>query len=258
MTQFLVNTVLLEKNRWQTVQHPSILVSDWMDAIQSDGFDGIELWANHALKASDEEVNALSAHPLPIEIFNSYVSFEDSHERERAEVASIIQQLSPKQVKFNLGPSEALIDTYIENLKQWKDQLPEGCQLLCECHPGTVMEDPKKAKDLFSHLGNMNCKAIIHPFHENTDLHTWFHHLGDRIAHAHVSLYKGGSFYALEEAMEWSKDRVKDLKTHGYKGSFSMEFTKGTATEEETPEKIYAQALRDFSFLKKQLQEQEV
>ncbi|WLR49096.1 TIM barrel protein [Halobacillus litoralis] len=258
MSRFFINTVLLEKNRWEPGRNPSLRVSDWMGRMQSDGFDGIELWENHAMKNSEEEVEALKDHPLPIEIFNSYVGFDDDQEKERAEAAAMIRRLHPKRVKFNFGNSKASLNVYIRNFNDWKDQLPEDCELLCECHPGTVMEDPSTARELLEQLESVGVKAITHPFHEQVNLNDWFNYLGDKIVHAHVSLFKDHAFHSLEDEPDLIHERLQILKERRYRGTFSMEFTKGVAEASETLQEIYAHAVKDFSYLKKQLQTQEV
>lgn len=258
MSRFLMNTVLFERNRWEAGRTPSLRVSEWMGRMKADGFDGIELWENHALKSSNEEVRALKDHSLPVEIYNSYVGFDDDQDKERAEAAAMIGRLHPKQVKFNFGDSEASLDGYIRNLKDWKKQIPDYCALLCECHPGTVMEDPRTAREVLEQLAPLEVKAVIHPFHVQVDLKGWFNHLGGKIAHAHVSLFKNGVFHALEEEPDFIQERLQMLKDEEYQESFSMEFTKGVAEADESAKDIYENAVRDFSYLRKQLQKQEV
>ncbi|WP_027954872.1 sugar phosphate isomerase/epimerase family protein [Halobacillus kuroshimensis] len=258
MSRFLMNTVLFERNRWEAGRNPSLRVSEWMGRMKADGFDGIELWENHALKSSNEEVRALINHSLPVEIYNSYVGFDDDQDKERAEAAAMIDRLHSKQVKFNFGDSEASLDAYIRNLKDWKKQIPEYCELLCECHPGTVMEDPRTAREVLEQLAPMDVRAVIHPFHVQVDLNKWFDHLGGKITHAHVSLFKNHVFHALEEEPHFIQERLQILKDEEYRGSFSMEFTKGVAEADDTKKDIYGNAVKDFSYLRKQLQKQEV
>jgi len=47
----LLSTRLLEKNR-SNGKGPSLLVSDWMEAVGEAGFGGIELWMNHLFFSS--------------------------------------------------------------------------------------------------------------------------------------------------------------------------------------------------------------
>ena len=67
--EIFLGTILLEPNRWPDKAEstysrlqklspfkqgtPQILASQWMERVVADGFDGIELWANHALLCSD-------------------------------------------------------------------------------------------------------------------------------------------------------------------------------------------------------------
>ncbi|MYL51821.1 hypothetical protein GLW08_00565 [Pontibacillus yanchengensis] len=249
MTNVLINTVLLEKNRWREARNPSLEVSEWLSRFHVDGFTGIELWENHVLKASNQEIRRLEQSKLPVQVYNSYVRFDDGYETERLQAAKMIQRLQPQSVKFNLGNNTKEIDTYLKNLEYWASQLPSECQLLCECHPGTIMEDPRMAKDIFTELNNSKYKAIIHPFHKNTDLQAWFDYVGARISHAHVSVFDNGTFFTLEERSPFVRNRFDQLKRNGFKGSYSIEFTSGVATERESIELVYQHAVQDKDFL---------
>ncbi|WP_221565866.1 hypothetical protein [Alkalihalobacillus sp. TS-13] len=254
MSQFYINTVLLEKNRWETERVPSIKVSEWVDTLISDDLDGIELWENHALKAEEGEVENLKHSSLPVKIYNSYVRFEEGFINERIQAAEMVNKLGAKKVKFNFGNEVTLRHDYIRNLLDWKTMLPLDCQLICECHPGTIMEDPLVVSEVFNDIGMDNLGAIVHPFHPQTDLQSWFDHIGAFIVHAHVSLYEEQSFHLLESKMDFVRDRLKILKDQNYEGSYSIEFTEGTASEFETPSLLYTNALRDFEVLRKELQ----
>ncbi len=249
MNRFLINTVLLERNRWETHRTPSILVSEWMDRFMEDGFDGLELWENHVLKAQKEEIQFLKKGPVKVDIYNSYVRFEDGYEEERETAANMIRQLQVNKVKFNLGSNSVLEDRYLENLQEWKGQLPAGCRLLCECHPGTIMEDPEEAARIYDVLGSSQLEAIVHPFHEQHDLERWFDCLGSTITHAHVSLYKNQAFHRLAEEEEFVKKRAAMLRNQKFVGTYSMEFAKGTAAPNETEELVYSYALQDRNYL---------
>ncbi|TLS37216.1 sugar phosphate isomerase/epimerase family protein [Pseudalkalibacillus caeni] len=255
MATFIINTVLLEKNRWEPGRVPTIKVSEWMKDFRRDGFSGVELWENHALKASEEETRQLKNAILPVDVFNSYAGFEDEKEQERKETAEMVRKLGASNVKFNIGADENKRDTYVKNVLEWKEQLPSGCMLLCECHSGTLMEDPQTAAQVFNEWGSNQFGAILHPFHAHTDLDSWFAHLGSTIVHAHVSLYADGAFQLLEEQPELVKERVRKLKKAGFDGTYSMEFTKGTALEREIPMMLYENALKDMDFLSTCLKE---
>jgi len=250
MTSFLINTVLLEKNRWEEGRNPSVAVSEWLPKIKKDGFHGVELWENHGLKASEPEIQLLKHASVPVEVYNSYVSFDDGDSQKRAKAANMINRLRANKVKFNFGNDSERIEEYIQNFHVWKEQLHNECTFLCECHPGTVMEDPNIAREVFDRIGSHNIGAMIHPFHKSTDLSSWFNYLGEKIIYAHVSLFDGSRFHLLERYPDFVEERIQVLKENGFEGDFSLEFTEGTAEEHETPQQLYQNAIRDLAFLK--------
>ena len=149
-----IATVLLEKNRWlDGERRPSLLVSDWLSRFQDAGFDGIELWQNHALLASPDEIDALRRSPVPVRILNSYAGCEDQSDDERGRSAEAARLLLADGMKFNFGREPTRHEEYVRNVQAWRRQLPADFRFLCECHGGTTMEDPKRASETFNRLG---------------------------------------------------------------------------------------------------------
>src|SRR5216117_3476335 len=101
--RFLLGTVLLEVNRHRPGKQPTFRVSDWMSRIAQAGFEGIELWENHAASAGEDEVALLKAGALPVVIFNTYAGFLDGEEGPRERAADLVKQLGAAAVKFNFG-----------------------------------------------------------------------------------------------------------------------------------------------------------
>lgn len=253
----LINTVLLEKNRWQSGKIPTFKVSEWLDRFQKDGFDGIELWENHVIKAEEKEISLLAESTLPIAMYNSYVLFEDDFEEERRQVVRMIRRLGVKKVKFNLGKDPSFRHEYVENLTDWCKHLPDDCQLICECHRGTIMENPEAAESVLNECGDDRIKVLVHPFLVDArELQKWFDYLGSSIVHAHISFYKGGRFYRLDEASALVQRNVQVMKKAGFTGSISLEFTAGVGEETEERIQLYDNALQDIAFLKKVWQSQ--
>ncbi|KGP93285.1 hypothetical protein N780_11745 [Pontibacillus chungwhensis BH030062] len=250
MPKILLNTVLLEKNRWEGGQIPSIQVSNWIPAIKEKGFDGIELWQNHALKATDYERAQLKHSDLPIDVFNSYIKFEEGYENEREKIVNLVHELKCMAVKFNLGHSMEHTNMYISHVKAMLNQLPDSCQLLCECHPGTIMEDPETAYRVFDQIGSNRVKAIIHPFHDQVNIEKWFQHLGSSITHAHVSLYNNKRFHRLNSEETFVRKRIAKLHEHQFTGSYSIEFTAGVATRVENTDQVFTNASEDHALLR--------
>ena len=241
-------TILLERNRWAAGKEPSYLVSEWIERLKQDGFDGLELWENHAALCGGAELERLASSTMPVSVYNSYVSFEDGAEEERRQAAQLIAKLGAQAVKFNFGREQGMLDTYIRNWNEWVRLLPEPCRLLCECHPNTVMEEPRAAAAAIKDMDR--CEAIIHPFHCLGPLEHWFEHLGPAITHAHVQYrYGGQTFRRLSSNPEEIAGKLELMKKAGFQGSYTLEFVEGTGPGEER-EKLYQAALDDLHTLK--------
>lgn len=251
-TEIYIGTVLLERNRWARGKKPTYLVSEWLARFAQAGFDGIELWENHAALASPDELTALQESAFPVAVFNSYTAFGASDEPSRQEAARLATILKARGLKFNLGAEAAQKDLYVRNALTWKGQLPPGTRLLCECHAGTIMEDPQVAKKVFDVWEDEAFQAIVHPFTtDSATLRQWFSHLGPRITHAHVQLRDAsGAVQRLERQPEVVKDRLHIMKEEGFSGSFSLEFTEGTSSPDESPEMLFSSALADLQCLR--------
>ncbi len=250
--KIFIGTVLLEKNRWKS-RIPSLLVSEWVDRFKKDGFDGMELWENHVLLNSPEELDALKNSGFPVTVYNSYVTFDDEGAEKRAQAADAACKLGAKAVKFNFGNDMSLRDTYIKNLKDWVSKLPSDCRILCECHSGTIMEDPAFAAEVFKELGEDRYQAIVHGMIEPSELEKWFNHLGKAITHVHVQALQDGKYVRLRKIPERLKENLKIMKDAGFAGSYTIEFAEGCATPDENIEDVYSSALDDLQVLREAL-----
>lgn len=250
--QIYFGTILLEANRWAAEKRPSYSVSEWIPRLREDGFDGIELWEYHATSCTEEELRSIAASKLPISVYSAYISFEDGQEQEEARIraAKLIRLLGAKGVKYNFGNDPSRLDVYIRNWHRWRGLLPEDCRMLCECHPNTVMEDPRIAAEAFRSMGKQASEAIVHPFHCLGELDDWFTHLGSSITHAHVQLRsEEQKFQRLHTRRQEIKERLSIMERAGFKGSFTLEFVEGTGSG-ETREALYDAALDDLKELR--------
>ncbi|XOK63243.1 hypothetical protein ACJ7K1_09015 [Paenibacillus elgii] len=246
-----IGTVLLERNRWAAERMPSYAVSDWQERFRGDGFDGMELWENHALLADEREQAALEASGH-VAIVNSYIGFEDGDEaeRKREAAAALVKRMRAPAVKFNLGADPARHRVYIANVKRWAELLPSECRILCECHPGTVAEHPDAAAEMLLRLGDRPFEAIVHPFYCLGELEDWFKKLGSAITHAHVQLRDGDNqFIRLSRRPELVEGRLALMRRMGFRGSFTLEFTEGVRVNEDR-EALYEAALEDLKILR--------
>lgn len=253
-TQIYIATVLLERNRWKPGKVPTFQVSEWLGRFAEAGFDGIELWENHALEAEATEVERLKAAPLPITIFNSYATFDADGAEARAKAAAMAGELKAERIKFNIGKEESEFDAYVQTVVDWTKELPEGVRALCECHPGTVIETPPAAGKAFAVWKDYGVEAIIHPFNLTPDeLRSWFKHLGDAITHAHVQLNRDRKMRSLSYDLDCVKENLKIMREEGFKGTFAIEFTDGVGAPDEDMDVLFAHAVKDMEILREYL-----
>lgn len=247
-----INTVLLEKNRWGS-RIPTITVSDFMPRFRAAGFDGVELWENHVLRQPASELAALQASDFPVTILNSYAPLtDDAHgEEQRQRAAELARALKCRLIKYNFGNDPAQIPTYQRNLLAWRKLLPQDCRLLCECHGGTVMEDPAQAAAILQGFDPDLFPVLLHPFGSHDLNIKVFRHLGPRVVHAHLSIRTDDAiWHDFRSQASLVHSSLALLKAHSYAGSFSLEFTRGTAAPDETPEKLYQSAVDDLRFIR--------
>lgn len=250
-----IGTVLMELNRWSS-RIPSFLVSDWIERFKKDGFDGIELWENHALMTSPDEFKKLEYSKLPIAIYNSYANFDDSVEakQKREKAAEAAKRLNTAGVKYNFANEASMLDTYIKNFMEWKESFPKNCRLLCECHPDTVMEVPETAKRVFEIFDDERCQAIIHPFSNLKKTEEWFKVLGSKITHAHISIYNDKwQGMRLKDNQRLVEEGLRIMEAYDFKGTYTIEFTEGIRAEDENINSLYSCAVDDLRYLRERI-----
>lgn len=246
-----ISTACLERNRWGSRQ-PSFRVSEWLPRFVADGFDGVELWENHWMAAVADEQSRLVDAKASIAIFNTYANFTDADSGQLAAAADAVEKLAVKGVKYNLGNDLTKVSEYRHNLLQWAACLPETCQLLCECHPGTFLEKPAAAADFFADLSPDRYGVIAHVSGNPGTIDEWFSTFGSRISHVHVQMRDSQTDPTLPEAREKLDACFAEVNRHGYQGSVSIEFTRGIGRDEDI-ETIYANACVDMTYCRKML-----
>jgi sugar phosphate isomerase/epimerase len=246
-----IASVLLEPNRWTAEKVPTFKVSEWANAIRAAGFNGIELWENHAALADEAEREALTRMGLPVTVFNGYCTFDDAGDESRRRTAGFARRYGARGVKFNFGNEPARIDEYIRNLMAWADTLPAECRLLCECHGGTVLEVPPEAARILAPLAG-RVQVIVHAFAgERAALQQWCDLFGSAVAHVHVAGFRGKwPIIRLDEMADEARVRLAMLRSAGFKGSWTSEFTGGVAQGAEDRQTLLANAARDLAFLR--------
>jgi sugar phosphate isomerase/epimerase len=252
--RILFATVCIERNRWTPQRVPTIRVSQWGPRAIACGFDGLELWAPHAdAEDTEERILLTQGKAGPIIILNAYDSFDITpHARAgREKTIALIRQLGVEGVKVNLGADPARLNDYLREMEGFLSRMPARpnglpVRVLCECHPGTVVDSPKTARAMLDIIKDPRLWIIIHPFSETEEsLRQWFDSCGEWIVHAHVQSRES----LLRDRAEWVMKRLRYLRTLGFQGDYSMEFVKGTGVPDEAPETQFQRAVWDFEVL---------
>jgi len=248
---FLLATVLLEPNRWRAPDQPLLRASQQLARARAAGFEGLELWENHWHLANAAERAALVASPLPIRVFNTYARVDVAEDAGRLDaVIAAAHALSVSALKFNVGPAPGDPARARDTLAQLAGRLPRGTRLRCECHPGTWLETPEVAAAFFGSL-DLPVEIIVHPFAITSDrLDGWFSLCGPRIAELHVQCRdEAGRWSGISRHPERSRAVLDHLHALGFSGDLTLEFTAGTHSDGETPEKLWSAAEADAAFL---------
>jgi len=250
--EFLIGSVCLERNRWGS-RVPSFAVSDWLPRFRADGFDGVELWQFHYTAADDAERERLAQASAMLPIYNSYVGFEDADAPAREEALAAIVRLGARAIKYNVGGKPERRDEYRRNLLAWADAVPASCCLLCECHPGTILETPEAAASFFADLDPARFGVIVHV--GNTDAGSvaqWFDTFGARIQHLHVQCRAAELDPSTPEGQAALSAGLSAAKNLGFMGSVTLEFTRGIGREEKI-ETLYTNVCADMRYCREML-----
>ncbi len=253
----LLGTVAIEPNRWGTVSADRLPVTrlpDWLATIADAGFDGLEVWEQHLTMESAATAEAIIGGPVPVQIFNSYVSLDVDDSAERTFVADWVQQCGASGVKFNVGNDPEAEGAYAERISDWIEQLPADVSLFCECHEGiSIAEDPAVAARIFSAAGPVDrLGALVHT-HESFDhLRARFDAYGDRIRHVHVNYLDVANRRVPPLADQRSdlEAKVDLLRSLGFGGSWTIEFVSGILSDNDQPEVLLRQAAADLAVLR--------
>lgn len=265
-----LGSILLEPNRWPDREStcypylgrmtreagtsqgpPRTVVSEWMARAAADGFDGVELWENHALFASEQELKALADGPLPIAVYSSYFDLDDAGFLRRQLAQELVTRLGARGVKYNFGHDKARTAESIRNLREWVAGIDPSVRMIDECHSGGLYPGPREAAAMLSELGDERFVGTVHfkdPYDDGHSFAEWVKTLGPRLGHVHVPRVE-----------QWGEKAVRSmvalLKDHGFRGSFTIEFTTGIEWGMDQPdvETLYHNAVRDLRMLREAL-----
>lgn len=256
MTTLLLGTVAIEPNRWGAVSKdraPTVASEAWLARAIEAGFDGVELWEHHATQVDEAEARRLIGSKLPIRIFNSYVSFDEEADAQRLSAASWLDRLGCEGVKYNVGPDADAEADYVARLGRWSDAIRPDVRLICECHSGTLAETPAVAARMLEAAGPADrFHALVHLGDDVDHIDAMFEALGERISHVHVNFLRQKA-PLLEDIAADVVGRIDRIRELGFVGSFTLEFTHGVLSANDTLEATLDAAVSDLRFLREVL-----
>ena len=253
-----LGSILLEPNRWKPGRPPSLRISEWSARAAAAGFDGWELWENHYLLAEVQEQSALRERVCPIRVLNSYADFGVIDQRSAVEAFAALRELpSVTAVKFNVGNDVRHIYRYRAAIDAVCAILPAGVRLWCECHPGTVLEDPLRLHDFIASDGTWPFDVIVHPFLLTPEkIIRWGEVIGERIKHAHLQMRDikdPRRFVALADDPGRVSECIAALDQIHFSGSYTLEFGQHVRSAADKPSVLFEDSVRDLSFFRSKL-----
>lgn len=241
-------TVGIEKFRWAKPRRSSVDIEAYIPRIAEAGFDGIELWEFHATGLSDDELKRTRALAedanCPVAILSTYVETVPTGENiaHRRRLNDIARALGAEAYKYNIsGPSR---EDAVRFVKDWAGETDVA--FLCECHGGTLVEDPEVASDVIRELGSERFGAILHTLAaEDDEFERDLALKKDLFRHVHVqNAAKQG-----ERTRERIRERVDRLKEMGLGLTWSIEFS-SPVYEGADNDTCFRAAVEDMEFLR--------
>jgi hypothetical protein len=252
-----LSTVLLEKNR-ANGKGPSLLVSDWVEPVAEAGYAGLEIWMNHLLLASRSEWDLIREKCLEADLVlvlagpNLPVDPSDKSRRLRDAVLEACDSMRPEAFKFGLAgdprrresasPREAL-----GFVKDWAKDVPKDVRLLSggDGRPGG--DGLLEVREI---LGGGRYQAALRPFRLTPRmLEEALETLGGFIGNLEAQARRADQAILLSENKEEHLGIIAATLRKGFKGTWTVESTKGVGLPSENIDIMFDNAEKDFNFL---------
>ncbi len=247
-----LSTLLLEKNRWNG-KGPSLLVSDWMEETGEAGYAGLEIWMNHLLFSSREEWELIkersSESDLPISLISATlpVDASDKSQRYRESIIEACDYFRPDAFKFSFAEAKGGGLDSLEYAKEWCRDIPREIGMLFD---GGESVDAEALNAARAALDGDRFKAVLHPFlYLPGELSEGLKSAGDFVANLGVQAKREGKWILLEENAEENLKVIAAVRESGFKGTWSLELSKGADLPKLDIEGLFDNAEKDLNFL---------
>lgn len=253
-----LSTLLLEKNR-ANGKGPSLLVSDWMEPVGEAGFAGLEIWTNNLLLASRSEWDLIKEKSLEADLALALVSpnlpadASDKSRRLREAILEACEYFRPEGIKFTPSSNPrtqaepgATRDA-LEFFKDWAKDIPRDVRLVYDGGEGSGLAGLLEARKI---LTGGRFQAVLHPFLLSPQLlGEALDALGDFVGNLGALAKRGDQLILLGENKDEHFKVIAMTRKKTYKGTWSVESTKGMGMPGENIDKMFDNAEKDLNFL---------
>lgn len=270
--QLLLNTIMLEPNRWTAGHALTRPLVDLLDPMAAAGFRDLEVWGYHLDRLSEGGVEQLAAgleaRGMRTVGVGAYPAFhlegaEDEEERRSLEqlvgaavrLGASVFKIFPGRVA-SAEAGDAVWRRSVEGMRRLAGRTAEaGMLLTLETHGGTLCDTLDGTRRLLDQLPEDGVGICFQPYveHDTAAAMAAFDALGPRVRHVHLQNRKDGAAALLEEG-DWTDYRrfLPHLRRSGFDGPMCLEFTAGITPapgEAFDLAGVLANAARDRAFV---------
>ncbi len=270
--QLLLNTIMLEPNRWTAEHALTRPLVDLLDPMAAAGFRDLEVWGYHLDRLSEAGVEqlaaALEARGMRAVGVGAYPAFhlegaQDEEERRSLEqlvgaavrLGASVFKIFPGRVA-SAEAGDAVWRRSVEGMRRLAGRTAEaGMLLTLETHGGTLCDTLDGTRRLMKQLPEDGVGICFQPYveHDTAAAMAAFDALGSCVRHVHLQNRKDGAAALLEEG-DWTDYRrfLPHLRRSGFDGLLCLEFTAGITPapgEAFDLTGVLANAARDRAFV---------
>ena len=216
--QLLLNTIMLEPNRWTAEHALTWPLVDLLDPMAAAGFRDLEVWGYHLDRLSEAGVEqlagALEARGMRAVGVGAYPAFhlegaQDEEERRSLEqlvgaavrLGASVFKIFPGRVA-SAEADETVWRRSVEGMRRLAGRAAEaGMLLTLETHGGTLCDTLDGTRRLLEQLPEAGVGICFQPYveHDTAEAMAAFDALGSRVRHLHLQNRKDGAAALLEE-----------------------------------------------------------
>jgi 3-dehydroshikimate dehydratase len=275
--QLLLNTIMLEVNRWTAdhlITHPLI---DLLDSIKTAGFDELEIWQYHISSLGSDEVEALAQKMQSLDMrtvaLGAYPSFHLEGTEADAQVTDLDRLVDYAAAlgvsTFKIFPGRlasadadpATRALSVERLNDLGTRLAgHSMDLTMETHGNTLCDTLESTQQLLEELSD-HVGLCFQPYteHDTDQAIATYNTLRPAISHIHLQNRNSadGTATLLQDGNWIDYTRfLPHVVQSGFDGLLSLEFTEGlfpAEGEKFDPQTVIDNAVEDRKFVMKTL-----